>query len=264
MKNVQNANVKRSGGRRSCLASDAVLGKLVRLPLRLIPKKTVVPILRGPGHGLKWIVGSYNHSCWLGWYEFEKQVIAEKCLRAGDVVYDLGAHVGYMTLIFSRLVGESGCVVAFEPLEANYRLLEKHLALNKITNVKLVKGGVGSRTEVAQFRTGADSSTGSVDPLGNQQVQLYSLIDHITTNNLPKPNLVKMDIEGAEEQVVPDLLEFLRRSDARLLLSTHGDLITSKLTGLLSTEGFRVEPLQWLHRPREKRVDNATLILATP
>src|SRR5262245_58289505 len=173
---MKSAHVKREGGRRSYLSSDALLGKLVRLPLRLIPKNTVVPILRGPGHGLKWIVGSYNHSCWLGWYESEKQVVAQAFLKPGNVVYDLGAHVGYMTLIFSRLVTESGRVVAFEPLEANYRLLEKHLALNKVTNVRLVRGGIGSRTEVANFRAGGDSSSGSVDPLGNQKVQLYSLV----------------------------------------------------------------------------------------
>jgi FkbM family methyltransferase len=241
-----------------------MLGRLVRLPLRLIPKSAVVPILSGPGRGLKWIAGSYNHSCWLGWYEWEKQRVAREFLKTGDVVYDLGAHVGYLTLIFSRLVGASGRVIAFEPLESNYRVLEKHLSLNKVSNVTLVMGGIGPRTEVAPFRIGEHSSTGSVDPLGSGSVQLYSLTDFVLDNNLPKPNLVKMDIEGLEESVVPALLDLLLQCHARLLLSTHGDLITEKLTGLLAKEGFRVQPLQWLHHPSERRTDNATLVLATP
>src|SRR5256885_1092969 len=90
---------------KSLLSPDRLLGKLARAPLHLIPSKAVLPILQGPGRGLRWIVGSYNHGCWLGSYEYEKQVVLQRLVQKGNVVYDIGAHVGFFTLIFSRLVG---------------------------------------------------------------------------------------------------------------------------------------------------------------
>ena len=99
----------------SLLDPERWLGKLVRVPLRLIPRSTVLPILQGPGRGLRWIVGSYNHGCWLGSYEYEKQLALRELVHAGDVVYDLGAHVGYFSIILSRLVGPTGMVYSFEP-----------------------------------------------------------------------------------------------------------------------------------------------------
>src|SRR5882757_5029521 len=99
--------------RNSPFSPAAFLGRLLRLPLKLIPASAILPIMQGPGRGLKWIVGSYNHGCWLGSYEFEKQVIIPKIVRPGDVVCDIGAHVGYFTIIFARLVGPAGAVYAF-------------------------------------------------------------------------------------------------------------------------------------------------------
>jgi len=55
--------------------------------LRLIPPSTAIPILQGPGRGLRWIVGSLTHGCWLGSYEINKQTLVAELVRPGDVVY---------------------------------------------------------------------------------------------------------------------------------------------------------------------------------
>ena len=117
------------------IQKDTFLGTLLRLPLRLLPRKITFPILQGPNKGYKWIVRAGIHSCWLGCYEAFKQKaivsIFEKHCGKIKVVYDIGAHAGFYSLLFSRLLNKEGKVFAFEPDVENFHFLEKHLSLKK-------------------------------------------------------------------------------------------------------------------------------------
>jgi hypothetical protein len=79
----------------SGITNQNILGKILRSPLRLIPPKTVLPILQGKLRGKKWIVGSGQHGAWLGSYEYEKQLLFQQIVQEGNVVYDLGANNGF-------------------------------------------------------------------------------------------------------------------------------------------------------------------------
>lgn len=244
-------------------ASHRLLGKLVRLPLRLIPARAVLPIMQGPGKGLKWIVGAYNHGCWLGSYEYEKQIVLKDLVRPGDTVYDLGAHVGYFTIIFARLVGPAGKVYAFEPFAANHELLTAHLRLNHLGNVETFQAGIAAHSGTASFASGNHSATGGLQPTGEMSFPVFNLLELIENKGLRPPNLIKMDIEGEELNVMPGLLPMLRRLPVTLLISTHGDHITSELVKLLSAEGYSLRGLQWANLASERRLLNTTLLLAT-
>ena len=88
------------------ISATTWLGKLLRLPLNLIPKKAIVPILKGRLKGKKWIVGSGIHRFWLGTYEWHHHTsVFEKRIKEGGIVFDIGAHVGFYTLLASVLVG---------------------------------------------------------------------------------------------------------------------------------------------------------------
>lgn len=247
------------------LRSDRALGKFLRLPLRIIPKKAVLPILQGPGSGLKWIAGSYTHGCWLGSYEFEKQQVLPSLVKPGDVVYDIGAHVGYFTIICAKLVGPTGQVVAFEPFPENHEYVLRHVALNHLTNVVPVQAAVGAKNGTMSFEAGWHSATGrtSSGGSGTLRFKVVELIEFMRTNAVRAPNLIKMDIEGAEEEVIPSIIDFMVENKVKLLMSTHSDAITGKLATLLASRGYRVEPLQWSNLPAERRLDNATLLCAT-
>ena len=91
------------------------LGRALRLPLRLIPKDANVRILQGPLRGKYWISGSSDHGCWLGSYEVAKQRKVTELVRPGMICWDVGANVGFYTLLFAELVGRTGSVYAFEP-----------------------------------------------------------------------------------------------------------------------------------------------------
>ena len=130
------------------------VGRFLRLPLRLLPKGLAIPIVQGSLRGKRWIVGSSNHGCWLGSYETGIQRVFEKWVKPGMTVYDLGAHVGYYTLLASTLVGDGGVVAAFEPLARNQQLPQRHLRINRCANVKIFCAAVSDHEGTASLQEG--------------------------------------------------------------------------------------------------------------
>ena len=123
----------------STIDNRSLLGKLLRLPLRALPTRMVTRIRRGPVKGLKWVVGSSNHGSRLGTYELDKQDALRKFVKPGMTVYDIGAQVGFYTLFFSRLVGDSGRVYAFEPFAGNIQYLMAHVRMNHLSMCRLFR-----------------------------------------------------------------------------------------------------------------------------
>ena len=136
----------------SALSDRSWVGRLARLPLRAIPPEMKLPILQGRLRGKKWIAGSSVHGCWLGSYEYNKRQVFEKVVASGSVVFDIGANVGYYTLLAAVLVGPRGKVVAFEPVPDNLRYLKEHLRLNHIANVSVIEDAVSDDSGEIFFR----------------------------------------------------------------------------------------------------------------
>ena len=80
----------------------------LRWPLRLIPPNQPVPVLRGPLRGYRWVAGAATHGCWLGTYDDEWQRRFALAARKVDVVFDVGAHAGYYTLIAAVSAAATG------------------------------------------------------------------------------------------------------------------------------------------------------------
>ena len=163
------------------ISNASFFGKVLRLPLRLIPGRAVLPILQGPLRGKKWIAGSGNHGYWLGSYEMEKCVRFAEAVPAGGVVFDLGGNVGYYTLISSFRAGPRGRVFVFEPLPRNLDFLRRHLALNRIENVTVIDAAVSDRSGTVRFAEDASTSKGRIGEGGSLEVKSISLDDWIDT-----------------------------------------------------------------------------------
>ena len=151
------------------------LGRLIRLPLKLIPKKMVMPILQGRLRGKKWVIGAGEHGYWLGSYELNKRLAFEREVQLGSVVYDIGANVGYFSLLAAVLSGSDGKVVAFEPLPRNIHYLKRHIQLNRLGNIEVIEAAVSDRTGRAYFDLGASSAMGHIADEGEIEVQLVAL-----------------------------------------------------------------------------------------
>ena len=222
---------------------QSFLGKLLRLPLRLIPKSMVLPILQGRLRGKKWVVGAGEHGYWLGSYELEKRKAFERFIKPGSVVYDVGANVGYFSLLASVLVGPEGHVAAFEPLPRNISYLRKHVALNKLTNIVVIEAAVSDHAGEAFFNLGASTAMGHLAESGEISVSLVSLDQLLEDRAIQPPDYMKIDVEGAEYDVLCGARRLLKAHHPLLFLDTHNRQAHNLTIAYLDTLGYQYEVL---------------------
>jgi FkbM family methyltransferase len=221
------------------LHPDSFLGACVRLPLKLIPRNHVTVVRRGINKGLRWVVGSSIHGCWLGTYEHEKQATVSQLLRPGMVAWDVGANAGFYTLAFSRLVGDTGKVYAFEPLAENTNNLLTHLRLNNIKNAQIVQAALADQSGLIGFSVAASNSMGHI----SQQESCYlvptlTVDDFLARSPEARPDFLKIDIEGAESSLLLGASHMLRHSAPEIVLALHGEEQSRQCVELLRSHGY--------------------------
>lgn len=209
--------------------------------LKIIPKNSVLPILQGRLKGKKWIIGSGVFGYWLGTYEWEKQKLFKDKVRAGSVVYDVGAHVGFYTLLASELVGDKGRVFSFEPNPRNIAYLRKHMDLNHRNNIQIFETAVSEKTGSHFFSVEENSFYGKISKDGQLEVKTVALDDLVDGEKLLPPDVVKIDVEGAELAVLRGAAGILRKYRPVLFLSTHGRGIHELCLNFLASLGYNFE-----------------------
>lgn len=222
---------------------QSLLGKLLRLPLRLIPKGMVLPILQGRLRGKKWIVGAGEHGYWLGSYEMRKRHAFEDAIPDGATVYDIGANVGYYSLLAAVLVGDEGKVYAFEPLPRNIEFLRRHVSINRINNIEVIPCAVSDHSGEAYFNLGNSSATGHLSESGEMDVRLVCLDDLHERGDIQPPDYMKADVEGAEYEVLMGARGVLEHNQPVLFLDTHQREAHQKTIALLKDLGYTFEIL---------------------
>ncbi|MCK4735830.1 MAG: FkbM family methyltransferase [Methanophagales archaeon] len=140
----------------------------------------------------------------------------ETYAKKSEVVCDLGAHVGYYTLLASKAVGKCGKVYAFEPLPWNIIYLKKHIELNNISNVCIFDCAVSNVTGKISFTNGdnkVSNTIGKNSPMFQSgkliEVNSVTLDDLLEKDDIMVPQLIKMDIEGAEYDALTKSLVLL-------------------------------------------------------
>lgn len=217
--------------------SDTVVGRIVRLPLRLLPSEMTLPILRGPLRGKKWIVGSQRHAFWLGTYEPHIQRRIARDLRGGATFYDLGANVGFYSLLASQFVGV-GKVFAFEPLPDNVNYLRRHLVLNSVSNVTVLEVAISDQESLASFKTERTGAMGRLDGAGELSVRMTTLDCLLDSKEIEPPDYIKMDIEGAEFKALLGARRCFEKFSPRLFLATHGSDVHANCRDLLRSWNY--------------------------
>jgi FkbM family methyltransferase len=221
----------------SKLLSDTLLGKIARLPLSLLPGGTVVRILGGTLRGKRWIIGSAIHRCWIGFYEYEKQQGISREVRPNSVFWDIGANVGFYSLLASKLV-VSGKVYAFEPAPRNLLYLRKHLTLNRVTNVEVLELAVSDRNGTESFHTEETGFMGHLSGEGKMTVPTASLDSLVEEGKVLPPDYVKMDIEGAELSALRGAARTFQQFRPILFLATHSKDLERECRHLLESWGY--------------------------
>jgi FkbM family methyltransferase len=235
------------------LRADQPLGRLARLPLKLVPAGTTLPVLAGPNRGTRWIAGSGPHSCWLGFNEWTKRRLFARMLRRGMVVYDVGANVGSYSVLASLHVGHAGRVVAIEPAPENLEFLRRHLQLNDATNVSVIAAAAWNQSGTVRFERHPDRLQGHVADRGGQTVQAVTL-DDLIRNGEPRPHIMKIDVEGGEAEVLEGASEVLELARPLIFVATHGEGPERRVRALLKKSGYTMRGIgrsheEWLAEP---------------
>lgn len=171
------------------------------------------------------------------------------------VVYDVGAYIGLHTLFFSRRVGKAGTVVAFEPNPANYTELCANLSLNECSNVRTYNVGVGDESGTLAMHahpylpargsvaaaTIARQSEGGDDRVFD--IEIVTLDEHCEGEDLPPPDLVKIDVEGYELQVLRGMRGLIARAAPRLFIEMHR-VESDEVVRLLLDAGYEVSHVE--------------------
>jgi len=223
------------------LRRSNLLGRLLRLPFLLIPENSVIPILTGPLKGKKWIAGSHNNSVWLGTYESNQSLRFVQKSKGSKIFLDLGAHAGYYTLLY-KSINKQSTVYSFEPVESNYNFLQQHIKMNNLEDIIHFKKAVADKEGVLRFARG-NSVGGKLSAVGDMDVSAIKLSRFIDEKIIQFPDIIKMDIEGAEYQVLLDIEPYLRSQKPVIFLSTHGDEIRESCLNLMKSLNYRIIPL---------------------
>lgn len=170
---------------------------------------------------------------------YEPEVTAAFCtlLQPGSTVFDVGAHVGYYTLLAAGRIGQLGSVHAFEPVPEIFERLRANVALNGFRNVHLNRLALSTEEGFLHIypASGSNSGTSSIlRTLGNAPVPVKvpsTTIDaYVRRNGLRKLDLVKLDVEGAEL--------FVLRGGEQILASQGPDVIVEMGNSLFQQAGY--------------------------
>ena len=151
--------------------------------------------------------------------EFVKKVI-----KKNDIVLDIGANIGYYSLIFAKLVGDSGKVFSFEPESENFKILKKNIEVNGYNNVileqKIVSNADGKSTLYVSEKAGSHRIYKPDNYVESLEIESISMDSYIEKNNIKKINFIKIDVEGAELNVLQGIQKILD-SNKHIILFTE-------------------------------------------
>jgi FkbM family methyltransferase len=223
-----------------------VVGSTLRKLARRYPEGSVVEVRTGLAAGLKWKRHHrYVNGYWIGHFELAIQNALKRELKAGDTFYDAGANAGFFTLVAARLVGPAGRCVAFDPAPVNCQSIQEQVELNGFAPYcTAVQKAVGGAVGRATFSFGwAGSPMGH---LGGAEKGEHSLEVDVTTLDeaaraYGRPTFVKLDVEGAEGDVLAGAKGLLDSGAARpaWLIELHGPQCEADVKRRLADSGYR-------------------------
>jgi FkbM family methyltransferase len=227
--------VQRGYTERNMIASAAlnrILSHRVLQPVRAIGGKLLALTNIRVGTRLytgQWLAvnlsGDVGRSIWLrGRYGAPIEVHLRSTLRPGDIFVDIGANIGYFSIIASELVGAGGKIYAFEPNQDAFALLKKSIKMNQITNIECMPFAAGAKSGVVQFNHTRNISRSFLDATTPSQrensqdkqavrakyaVQVVRLDDYIKIEESKRVRMVKIDAEGFDYYVLQGAVRLL-------------------------------------------------------
>jgi FkbM family methyltransferase len=198
-------------------------------------ERGILRVPQGRGAGLimdmRYIPISHAHAGALasGNLEIAVQEALVRHLERGAVAYDIGANLGFFSLVAARLVGPEGRVYAFEPAPDNAEAIARNAALNLLENIVVIPRAVSSHGGTARLQIVDDQSWSRLEEFGQHpdtermlEVETVAIDELVRTGELPPPSLVKIDVEGAELAVLDGMRATIAEHRPAIVCELHG------------------------------------------
>ncbi|MGQ0792562.1 MAG: FkbM family methyltransferase [Deltaproteobacteria bacterium] len=238
------------------LARVPLVGAALRAVVRmLIPygKRVWLQVSGGIIKGL-WmnLDPRYELDYWRGNWESGLEGCFVEYLKPGGVFYDVGAHIGYFSMVAARLVGDGGRVFTFEPDPDNASCVRRHIARNRLSQIEITEAAVWSGSGSLTFKRAIERSSrnmGAVDAEGVSgssegmiRVSAVSLDEFCRSH--PLPSMIKIDVEGGEIEVLRGATGLLTGKDKPVVLcEVHSSENLDAFQSLMRSFGYSVRPL---------------------
>jgi FkbM family methyltransferase len=198
-----------------------------------------VGVVKGPLRGTRLMLDLQSEKyLWLGTFEPWVQKAILRHLSRGDWSWDVGAYIGYHTLLMWRVGAR---VVSLEPDPLNRARLEQHLSLNGATDVRVLSFAAGPWTASGYLDRVREHPGGSrLSADGGVECQMVSLDSLL--ERLPPPRLVKVDIEGGEEAMMRGARRLLAHVRPVWILEVHG-AAGEEAVSYLRKADYRIETI---------------------
>ena len=241
---------------KSLLYKVPFLARVIRRSLNAAAPEGLseVTIAAGVAKGLKMVLDLQSEKdYWLGTYESDLGAAVRKLIQSGDVVYDVGANVGYVSLLSARLSGESGKIFAFEPLPANVNRLRKNVLINALeSRIIVTHAAVIDTVQPVTFLTHPSGAMGKAlgsagrDEQYNGRITVpgLALDAFVYDENHPTPDIIKMDIEGGEGRALAGMPRILAEKRPILLIELHGEKAARQVWNHLRQHNFSVHQMK--------------------
>ncbi|MDW8394281.1 MAG: FkbM family methyltransferase, partial [Chitinophagales bacterium] len=172
---------------------------------------------------------------YLGFYERGTLEVMSACLRPGDTFVDVGAHVGLMSLFAARCVGNSGRVLAVEPVSELHGLLQQSVQMNGFTQVRTLHCALGaSHARLPISLAGSCPSLVTSAAGGETETVEVLPLDELLTEKDWPVRMVKIDVEGYELEVITGAQKLLQRHDAPLLCLEYNESMRGRASDPLA------------------------------
>lgn len=214
-----------------------------------------VEVQRGPGRGLSILVyPRYDLEYVRGDHESWMQDQLSSWLGRGEVFFDVGAHLGFFSLVAARLVGPSGAVLAFEPDPDNFARLQANIARNNTYWVRPYSLAVSDRRGTTLFARNSAACSGmqgrmlageAVTGEDILTVQAVTLDDHYDLRS----GVVKVDVEGGELLVLKGAKRLLAEGSLRWLVEAHSGELETEVVEVLREAGYECRIVSCLRTP---------------
>lgn len=181
-----------------------------------------------------WMLYSY------GCLDYWDERMIRKLIRPGTICFDIGAHIGYYSLLMSKWVGPAGKVISFEPMPYTYSFLTANAQRNGARNIVAKQSAVGHQVGYVQMASAINQRLGwsSIADSGDITVSCTSVDAEVETNSLKTVDFIKIDVEGYELNVLRGAEETIKKLQPQIMFEVNDNALRRHSTDFAGLEDF--------------------------